>query len=325
MNIFYTPIVAKYSMDNYNNSVLQCATYNNLQIKNVLHDDAFADTNVGLWGFHDGGHNLTEFNKIANGDVIFFRGKDDEGFAAFLGFGYIAKKLVSADISSQVWDNCEYKNIIVIDKYIQFYTPFRLLEKQSNVASLNHVPSGVWHDGYNMFRRWVMDYNEEEFIRHITDQNVILNSYLNPNIDREQLSCDIETSIPSPTEKEQLVKIRLGHGVFKRKLLEKSRCCKICGLDDERFLIASHIKAWKHSDNRERLDDSNGFLLCPAHDLLFDRGFICFDQDGNIIISESLDAQACNHFNIHRNMKLSLDNKQLKYVAWHRENTFRGN
>ncbi|MFD6440940.1 HNH endonuclease [Peribacillus sp. NPDC060186] len=36
---------------------------------------------------------------------------------------------------------------------------------------------------------------------------------------------------------------------------------KPCGIPDERFLIASHIKPWSRLDIYERLDKNNGFLL----------------------------------------------------------------
>lgn len=42
-------------------------------------------------------------------------------------------------------------------------------------------------------------------------------------------------------------------------------------LEDERFLVASHIKTWSHSNNIDRLDIQNGLLLCPNHDALFDK------------------------------------------------------
>ena len=323
MKIFYVPVISTYSTKNYVDSILQCKTYNGLQIKDILNDDEFAEMDIGLWGFKDGTHNLSEFDKISNGDVIFFRIKDDDGYAAFDGFGYIAKKLKSETLSNQVWNSHEYKNIIVIKKYIQFFTPFRLLENQNIVASLTHIPSRVWHHGYNMFRRWDMNYDEEKFIQQITGQNIILNSYCNPNISLGQLSGDIETSVINQTEKDQLTKIRIGQGTFKNKLLKTSHCCKICDLDDVRLLIASHIKPWKYSNNYERLDRNNGFLLCPDHDSLFDKGLICFDQNGKIIISKSLNIQTCNYMHINKDIKISINNSQLKYVAWHKENIFK--
>lgn len=52
--------------------------------------------------------------------------------------------------------------------------------------------------------------------------------------------------------------------------------CVFCGLmpgaDLERrgLLVASHIKPWRTSTNRERLDVANGLAACPSHDAAFD-------------------------------------------------------
>src|SRR5438093_13672968 len=50
-------------------------------------------------------------------------------------------------------------------------------------------------------------------------------------------------------------------------------------------LIASHCKPWRDSTNVERLEGKNGLLLTPSIDHLFDRGFIGFEGNGEIIVS----------------------------------------
>jgi hypothetical protein len=49
--------------------------------------------------------------------------------------------------------------------------------------------------------------------------------------------------------------------------------------------VASHCKPWRDSSNEERLDGENGLLLTPRIDHLFDRGFIGFEDSGDLIIS----------------------------------------
>ncbi|MFP3344443.1 HNH endonuclease, partial [Halomonas sp. SIMBA_159] len=98
---------------------------------------------------------------------------------------------------------------------------------------------------------------------------------------------DIEKLIDQTTtntEKERIIKTRIGQGLFKQKLLNRSPECEICGLDVPSLLIASHCKPWSESDNFERLDDNNGLLLCANHDGVFDRGLISFYSNGEIII-----------------------------------------
>ena len=44
-------------------------------------------------------------------------------------------------------------------------------------------------------------------------------------------------------------------------------------------------KKWRDSTNDERLNGENGLLLTPSVDHLFDRGFIGFEDNGELIIS----------------------------------------
>lgn len=124
------------------------------------------------------------------------------------------------------------------------------------------------------------------------------------------------------TEKSTCMKARFGHSKLKQKLIEKEKCCKVCGLSDTRFLIASHIKPWSKSNNHERLDLNNVLLLCPHHDAAFDKGYITFDQDGMILISSELTLETRALLNLNPEKKIELTHKQSEYVLWHRENVF---
>ena len=45
-----------------------------------------------------------------------------------------------------------------------------------------------------------------------------------------------------------------------------------------RMLVASHIKPWKDSSPRERLDHRNGLAACPTHDAAFDAGLLAWTR-----------------------------------------------
>jgi predicted restriction endonuclease len=51
------------------------------------------------------------------------------------------------------------------------------------------------------------------------------------------------------------------------------------------YLRASHSKPWRDSTDEERLNGENGLLLTPSIDHLFDRGFISFEDSGELIVS----------------------------------------
>lgn len=91
------------------------------------------------------------------------------------------------------------------------------------------------------------------------------------------------------TEREALVKSRRGQGIYRQLLMQIEKECRITHVDNPVYLIASHIKPWRHSDNHERLDGENGLFLCPNMDLLFDRGLISFENNGDVIVSPVAD------------------------------------
>ncbi|WP_240339749.1 HNH endonuclease [Halobacillus ihumii] len=127
------------------------------------------------------------------------------------------------------------------------------------------------------------------------------------------------------TEKAQVIKSRIGQSKFKKALMNMKKKCQLCGVSDERFLIASHIKPWRLSNNNERLDVNNGLLLCPNHDSLFDKGYISFDESGEVIILESLDIATKVFLNINESMKITMSESQQEYMKWHRENALKYN
>jgi putative restriction endonuclease len=87
------------------------------------------------------------------------------------------------------------------------------------------------------------------------------------------------------TDREAIVRARVGQGLFKQRVMRIETRCRITGVDNPSHLLASHCKPWRDSSNEERLNGENGLLLTPTIDHLFDRGFIGFENAGYLIIS----------------------------------------
>lgn len=124
-------------------------------------------------------------------------------------------------------------------------------------------------------------------------------------------------------EKDAVVKQRLGQSIFKKNLLEKYYSCCLCGMDELGLLIASHIKPWSKSNDKEKLDTNNGLLLCPAHDKAFDLGYISFDENGSIMISKTLNKHNRKMLNIDEQKSIRIDEQMKKYMDYHRKNKFK--
>lgn len=134
---------------------------------------------------------------------------------------------------------------------------------------------------------------------------------------------EIENANVGGLEKAALVKVRVNQGVFRDKLLKKySKCC-LCGVSDISLLTASHIKPWAESDSNEKLYVENGLLFCPNHDKLFDGGWISFDDNGTIMISNSLRQNDKIFMNVRKDMKIVLSEKNKRYMEYHRENIYK--
>lgn len=117
-------------------------------------------------------------------------------------------------------------------------------------------------------------------------------------------------------EREAIVLSRIGQGEYREKLIKLWQSCAISKFDDTRFLIASHIKPWKKSDNQEKIDKFNGLLLLPTYDKLFDLGFISFDNNGKIIISKYL--IKFDKLGIDSNIVIDVKDENKKYLEYHR-------
>ncbi len=87
------------------------------------------------------------------------------------------------------------------------------------------------------------------------------------------------------TQRQAIIRARTGQGLFRDRVSKIESRCRITGVENPVHLVASHCKPWRDSNNEERLDGENGLLLTPSIDHLFDRGFIGFEDSGELIIS----------------------------------------
>lgn len=126
--------------------------------------------------------------------------------------------------------------------------------------------------------------------------------------------------IENETEKLTLSKARVGQGEYRKKLLELCPFCPITLVSDDRLLIASHIKPWAASNDFEKTDPKNGFMLTPTFDFLFDRGFLSFTDDRKTILSPFLSNMTYSKLGISDNKiipHLPTDGREI-YLDYHR-------
>lgn len=126
------------------------------------------------------------------------------------------------------------------------------------------------------------------------------------------------------TEKDAIIKSRIGQSKFRTSLkIHWNNRCTVTGCSFVELLIASHIKPWSDSNNHERLDEFNGFLLTPNLDKAFDSGLISFKKDGSILISNEINDEQITALGIDEGMELRhVDENHHKYLEFHRNHIF---
>lgn len=153
-----------------------------------------------------------------------------------------------------------------------------------------------------------------------------LREYIDDDSEEKKIESTIlESKHLTVTEKQMLIKARIGQGMFRDGLIEKYEGkCVVTGIDKKRLLIASHIKPWAICDNNERIDTENGLLLCPNMDKLFDYGLITFMDDGKMNISSFVGKQNIERLHISKDMVVNLkaSKRLLKYLEYHRDTLF---
>lgn len=197
-------------------------------------------------------------------------------------------------------DTLTREKITEISDYLKNTIPQR--DRYNTVKGVDDIVSGL-----NRF----LEYVESGYKKKINDSILSENTKIENDL------------FLNSTEKEAVIKSRVGQGLFRQSLIEYWQGCSVTRCQNYQLLVASHIKPWRVCDNKERLDVFNGLLLTPNIDKLFDRGYISFSDEGKIIVSGFLSQNDREALGLNPSICLySVDEKHLQYLRYHRENCF---
>lgn len=147
---------------------------------------------------------------------------------------------------------------------------------------------------------------------------------LNPNPIREIQEFTYQYQNLSKTVRESVVQSRIGQGKFRTELIQYWKGCAVTNCQTLEVLRASHIKPWRNSNNKERLDVYNGLLLSPTLDAVFDNGLISFADNGKIITSGFLPENDRLKLKIDTDMRIArVEQQHLDYLKYHRVHVFK--
>ncbi|CAM4401905.1 hypothetical protein CR156_21885 [Stenotrophomonas lactitubi] len=141
--------------------------------------------------------------------------------------------------------------------------------------------------------------------------------------DQAEIDAAIDDVGATSTRRE--TEVRTKQRLFRERLIGVEKGCRLTGIEDLRFLRASHIKPWADSTHSERVDGENGLLLAPHADLLFDRGWISFSASGRLLVSSSLPSDVQVRFGLKFDTSIRygiFSRKQLSFLEFHRDVVF---
>jgi putative restriction endonuclease len=126
-----------------------------------------------------------------------------------------------------------------------------------------------------------------------------------------------------PTQKSDLLKSRYGQGQFRANVELGEHSCRITGVLDRRHLWTRHIKPWSDCDDVEKLDGSNGLLMAPHIAHLFERGYISFSDDGDLLVSQELNPVVLENWHIQLPLNVGeFRPEQAYFLDYHRREVF---
>jgi hypothetical protein len=131
----------------------------------------------------------------------------------------------------------------------------------------------------------------------------------------------LEPAAAKNTEVQRTVRQRVGQQAFRQAMLDYWQgSCAVTGLALPQALKASHAKAWALcTEDAERLDVFNGFLLSANLDALFDCYLASFADDGALLIAPTVPPAAREQLGLTGDLRLRWVAAQHRlYLAFHR-------
>lgn len=266
------------------------------------------------------------------GDIVFSYFKGRLGCA-----GVVAEQAASSPkpdfgFSGQAWDDNGWS---VEMRYLDFPSPFKPTEDLAFYESARPEKYGPIDSQGRVVTQYLFPLTE------VLGHRYLQLGGLTAELVVDQLRVDPSTGDravdPAPgdlvdptgysltqTERRVLARARTGQGLFKSEVQKVEPACRLTGTTNMHRLIASHMKPWKDSTNKERLDGDNGLLLSPHVDHLFDRGLITFRTDGSVVSSPHLDPTTPSQWKLDLNIQGDpFSGAHRDYLVYHQDEVFK--
>ena len=251
-----------------------------------------------VWGINTTDDNMHTWKQIRPNDIILFS-NNNRCFAR----GIINSTLQDKKIPTSLWGKSERNLLMFFDKIFIF----QLDLKSSRIKLIDDA------------------INEHYVIKQIPADrlNILLTAYAKLPRALDEISehaVDLPDNVRVILEKSESI-IRKGQNKFRNIVLKNYyHRCAVCGINNENLLEASHIIPVRHMDTAGSIN--NGICFCVLHHKMFDMGYLYFDSEYNLRLSNNVKSDILKKSCIiHKISEKSCNILPLKkYLSVHRKN-----
>jgi len=116
---------------------------------------------------------------------------------------------------------------------------------------------------------------------------------------------------------------RTGQNRFRSEVTLRYPECVVTSANEDKLLVACHIKGYADCEANEKFDPFNGFTMTPTIHKLFDLGYLTFNENGKIMFSDAFNKHDKEAFHLtNSEIVIDIDEKTQPYLKWHNEHTF---
>ena len=182
-----------------------------------------------------------------------------------------------------------------------------------------------WHDNWDYMREVCLPrVSRLLFVKLIDTETGKLYIYIKPfygGLITGTKKSNISTVKPLKNERGDTA--RKGQEKYREQVFNRYSYCVVTHVTDPNLLVACHIKGYAECNLDEQYDKFNGLTMTPTIHSLFDMGYLTFDDNGKMVLSDFFrnnDRRCLNLFG--KTIRIELAKESIPYIQWHNEHTF---
>ena len=226
---------------------------------------------ASVWGLRSTQGNVEVWTNIRRNDLVLFV-KDNRCVAKCV----VSDTFRDSGVGSRLWKDAGERTVrdllIVFDRV----THFNLELQDSRIRLIN--PTML--DEYHFPIKQVDQDMVYALFQAYGDLENALDNMSDDHLNQDTSNVDVRLVKANTT-------VRKGQGHFREKIMENYyNTCAVCEISEPALVDASHVLPVRNIESAG--DVENGICLCVLHHRMLDRGYICFNSDYNLVLSDSM-------------------------------------